>query len=646
LLIVESSIRLEEIANAKRENVDVLVIGHETYSKIKELIQNMYPDRTWLSINILVHGNYSDVEQTITLFDTKMSVNPRIMFNDANVMNCKEFLIDLCDYTESIYIYTCSIGRSDGVKELCIDIANTNNLTNGIFLSTDTTGSGTWNWDVEWSTKYAYMSDEQVNEKKHYINLFTDTNKLGFTLAVNNDLLPADPSDILTVCFPVRHILASSNIDGTSSNYMGFPFADDDADVNWNTCLTNNAKTWTFNFSNSNFNNNRIGYVALDSRYQPIILSSMDNYQIPVTGNIKYWPDDVYITSVNSDIGNVQYTEYINMNPVANIRYWAPCMLTVQWYQDKSKMWPANNSSSVKIEFNYSGGNAANTVFNYNGRSGTPIIGYKRTASTMGGISKRNVTDATNFYQNYFTKKATPETKGAAIIRNNSTIWPSGQTWTTIANSTGTTAVSQTTKPLYVTMLKGILCDTTLTNRPTKESELNMYDNNYYESLGFEKTDETTEYGTYGGTTTSYTYESTNSLVALDANNNVIFVGSSVSNDCMYMRPIATVCAVSKWVNAKISLRVRMTYVKDLLSIASTAVDLLANSSKFNTSTGTTLKVAIKSNSTYIEYPKSATEIRRLYFPPTAAGCILMGTNSEVYRSTGNTDKLSQYLAN
>jgi hypothetical protein len=140
----------------------------------------------WKTINILFHGNADNQDQTIDVFNVKMSLNRNLMNKDPNVIYLKQLIQNLIDYTyDSIYIYTCSVGVIDGLKELCLIIDENSSLKNGIFLSTDVTGNGkNQNWFVEWGTRYGYLTDDKdCNEMNHAsINLFNNIDVLTFSL--------------------------------------------------------------------------------------------------------------------------------------------------------------------------------------------------------------------------------------------------------------------------------------------------------------------------------------------------------------------------------------------------------------------------------------------------------------------------------
>lgn len=197
LLLVESTepsavnyISKEQIAMAKNANIDVLYVIRENMWNVLSAIDD-YKVK-WTSINVLFHGNSNIIDNSISVFGVKMSMNRYIMKMDRNVINMTLYFERLSSYTKhSIYIYTCAVGFADGLKELCNILHKKCQLTEGIFLSTDITGNdvnldGTkQNWNVEWGAKYGFLTKGiHDNNIEHATkDLFQDISLLTFTLS-------------------------------------------------------------------------------------------------------------------------------------------------------------------------------------------------------------------------------------------------------------------------------------------------------------------------------------------------------------------------------------------------------------------------------------------------------------------------------
>ncbi len=197
LLLVESTeptavnyISKEQIAMAKNANIDVLYVIRENMWNVLSAIDD-YKVK-WTSINVLFHGNSNIIDNSISVFGVKMSMNHYIMKMDRNVINMALYFERLSSYTKhSIYIYTCAVGFADGLKELCNILHKKCQLSEGIFLSTDITGNdvnldGTkQNWNVEWGAKYGFLTKGiHDNNIEHATkDLFQDISLLTFTLS-------------------------------------------------------------------------------------------------------------------------------------------------------------------------------------------------------------------------------------------------------------------------------------------------------------------------------------------------------------------------------------------------------------------------------------------------------------------------------
>ena len=187
LLLVESKddIPKSEIAIAKCSNVDVIYVTRETLFQVCDVMRQ-YNTR-WRSINLLFHGSANLGEQSISIFNVKMSMNRNIMMYDPNVRRFSDLMKAVAKFAdESLFIYTCAVGIVDGLKELCIRIDDDCKLTKGVFLSTNTTGNApNSDWNIEWGTKLGFLTDGiSANEIQHAeINLFRDISKLTFVLS-------------------------------------------------------------------------------------------------------------------------------------------------------------------------------------------------------------------------------------------------------------------------------------------------------------------------------------------------------------------------------------------------------------------------------------------------------------------------------
>jgi Ras-related protein Rap-1B len=190
LLLVEAkdNISREEISIAKFDRVDVIYCSRETLPSVADKMKQF--NIKWRSVNMLFHGNADLDEESICIFGIKMSMNRNIMMSDPNVQGLINFTKAVCQFTDdSLYVYTCAVGVSDGLKELCLRLDKECNLKSGIFLSTNTTGNGVGqDWNVEWGTKSGFLtSGVHTNEIEHAsVALFRDIQKLTFSLASNS----------------------------------------------------------------------------------------------------------------------------------------------------------------------------------------------------------------------------------------------------------------------------------------------------------------------------------------------------------------------------------------------------------------------------------------------------------------------------
>jgi len=182
LIEVSDTIKREEIAAAKYDNVDVIYVSRETFKGVADAMKQF--NVKWRSINMLFHGSANLAENSVDMFGIKMSMNPTLMAKDPNVVDFIAFTKDVCKYTDdSLYIYTCAVGLADGFKSLCLQMDV--KLVNGIYLSTNITGNGAGqDWDVEWGTKTGFLTvGVHTNEIEHaQICLFKEIKLLTFVL--------------------------------------------------------------------------------------------------------------------------------------------------------------------------------------------------------------------------------------------------------------------------------------------------------------------------------------------------------------------------------------------------------------------------------------------------------------------------------
>ena len=182
LIEVSDTIKRDEIAAAKYDNVDVIYVSRETFSHVADTMKQF--NTQWRSINMLFHGSADLAENSVDMFGIKMSMNPVLMAKDPNVVDFIAFTKAVCQYTnDSLYIYTCAVGLADGFKSLCLQMDV--KLVNGIYLSTNITGNGVGqDWDVEWGTKTGFLTTGvHTNEIEHaQICLFKEIKLLTFVL--------------------------------------------------------------------------------------------------------------------------------------------------------------------------------------------------------------------------------------------------------------------------------------------------------------------------------------------------------------------------------------------------------------------------------------------------------------------------------
>ena len=185
LIEVSDTIKRDEIAAAKYDNVDVIYVSRETFKGVADTMKQF--NVKWRSINMLFHGSADLGENSVDMFGIKMSMNPVLMVKDPNVIDFIAFTKDVCKYTDdSLYIYTCAVGLADGFKSLCLQMDV--KLASGIFLSTNITGNGAGqDWDVEWGTQTGFLTaGVHTNEIEHaQICLFKEIKLLTFTLALD-----------------------------------------------------------------------------------------------------------------------------------------------------------------------------------------------------------------------------------------------------------------------------------------------------------------------------------------------------------------------------------------------------------------------------------------------------------------------------
>ena len=196
LLLVDATDRIsrDEISIAKFDRVDVIYCSRETLPSVADKMKQF--NIKWRSVNMLFHGSANVDEESICIFGIKMSMNRNIMMSDPNVQGLIDFTKAVCQFTDdSLYVYTCAVGVSDGLKELCLRLDKECNLKSGIFLSTNITGNGVGqDWNVEWGTKSGFLtSGVHTNEIEHAtVALFRDIKKLTFTLTDEDIVVDED----------------------------------------------------------------------------------------------------------------------------------------------------------------------------------------------------------------------------------------------------------------------------------------------------------------------------------------------------------------------------------------------------------------------------------------------------------------------
>jgi hypothetical protein len=112
-------------------------------------------------------------------------MNPRIMHDDPGTRALSQAIVDAAGFaTDGLYVYTCAVGASDGLKELCIaaDKKIGSATTHGILLSTNVTGSGEGeDWNLEWGTRYGFMSEERNPNQVRHLEVCLFRSVSGFT---------------------------------------------------------------------------------------------------------------------------------------------------------------------------------------------------------------------------------------------------------------------------------------------------------------------------------------------------------------------------------------------------------------------------------------------------------------------------------
>jgi len=206
LLIVENTTNISqsEINQSKFPDVDVVYISKYQLKNILEIIHTF--KIKWKTINILFHGTVTD-DSNIDIFNVKMSMNRNLFNADPNVTGLTDLMYGISNFaTESLFVYTCSVGVTDGLKELCLNVSKRTLLEKGIFLSTNDTGNQSpADWIIEWSTNRGYLNDDNDNNEMHHaeINLFKNIEALTFTLSssetnTNTDVKTNTNTDVKT----------------------------------------------------------------------------------------------------------------------------------------------------------------------------------------------------------------------------------------------------------------------------------------------------------------------------------------------------------------------------------------------------------------------------------------------------------------
>jgi calmodulin len=205
LVLVENTedIPLAQLAAVRYENVDIISVNDTDVVNLSATLRTH--NKKWRSVNMMFHGNEDSANQSITVFGKQCSMNPRIMMADPGTRALSQAMVSAAGFaTEGVYVYTCAVGASDGLKELCIAADKKIGATNsqGIFLSTNVTGNGPGeDWNLEWGTRYGFISEQRnPNQVRHMeIDLFKSVS--GFTFRLDVDQLTEEQINDFKVPF-------------------------------------------------------------------------------------------------------------------------------------------------------------------------------------------------------------------------------------------------------------------------------------------------------------------------------------------------------------------------------------------------------------------------------------------------------------
>jgi hypothetical protein len=202
LLIVESTdsvdplIKLDRnvIYENIRDNVDVIYTDAATLHLLSEQIANF--NRKWISINTMMHNYETADDTTICVFGQQCSVTRELSKYDPNTKNMTRLLRTIAAYTDALYIYNCSVGNNNYMKELFYKIQEETSIKNGIFASTNLTGSNVngGDWYIEWGTLTGFIKQDDVYYNdviNHYLFLFKSVEQFEFVLGIWEDIAKA-----------------------------------------------------------------------------------------------------------------------------------------------------------------------------------------------------------------------------------------------------------------------------------------------------------------------------------------------------------------------------------------------------------------------------------------------------------------------
>jgi len=180
------------------DDVDVISIHRSNIETLPDKINAK--GKHWKSISLLFHGDANLDQQTITMLGVTMTTDRNIADADPHVQIMVSLLPTFAECCDILYLYSCTVGLTDGLKELCIKHGG--DIKGGIILNTTETGATTLDssgnpildkngnpihdWTMKWGTKNGYLVSKDKQDSKIMKHaqrcLFLDVNQLNFSL--------------------------------------------------------------------------------------------------------------------------------------------------------------------------------------------------------------------------------------------------------------------------------------------------------------------------------------------------------------------------------------------------------------------------------------------------------------------------------